>query len=497
MARRSAAAVAGNVGSAEVELEARVEVAAGMAGDGVARVGYAPIVRVDAPRREVELCATSEAVDSYGTVFDYAASKEAFTRWLGNVREMHDRRAVGRRVAVRCDDEARRIFVRVRISAGARDTWEKIADGTLRGASIGASDVVWERQTRRIGGQERTLNVATRYELVELSLVDNPSNPDALGITIVRAATPDPALLDALDADGAMAEDAADYGYTPCAPTVAGGEGRDAGAVARVSAPPRVGDVGTSAQTGMSALPQTGMVARAEEEMVGRIEEERALGPFSANAEGQPDMGVPARAEERPTSALEKGARHAPLLMPDGNARERFHAAARSILLGCGCPLCAGAIAALGEDGEDGGERSQEMRDGGAAAVTGLREAALARALAAGLGASVAQMAQMDASVRALDGRVAGALDALTGTLGDLRMRVEQIEAQPMPGGPVARPVPVEKVAALSAGYAAAGGEVSAAEQFRALESLAGRLSDPQAQIAVAAELIRLRQAGR
>jgi hypothetical protein len=36
----------------------------------VTRVGYAPVVRVDPPRQELELCATSEAVDSYGTVFD-------------------------------------------------------------------------------------------------------------------------------------------------------------------------------------------------------------------------------------------------------------------------------------------------------------------------------------------------------------------------------------------------------------------------------------------
>src|SRR6476661_4301753 len=54
---------------------------------GTARIGFAPIVRVDAPRREIELCATSETVDSHGTIFDYDASKDAFTRWIGNVRE--------------------------------------------------------------------------------------------------------------------------------------------------------------------------------------------------------------------------------------------------------------------------------------------------------------------------------------------------------------------------------------------------------------------------
>ena len=124
----------------------------------VVRVGFAPIVRVDAPRREIELCATSEAVDSFGTIFDYTARKDAFTRWLGNVREMHERRAVGRRVGVRCDDAERKIFVRVRVSRGAQDTWEKVLDGTLRGASIGASNVTWRRHTRSVAGQEQALD---------------------------------------------------------------------------------------------------------------------------------------------------------------------------------------------------------------------------------------------------------------------------------------------------------------------------------------------------
>ena len=128
----------------------------------VTRVGFASVSRVVAARREVELCATSEALDSFGTIFDYAASKDAFTRWMGNVREMHERVAVGRRVGVRCEDESRRIFVTIRISRGAEATWEKVLDGTLRGASIGATNVRWERQQRMIGDAEREVEVATR-----------------------------------------------------------------------------------------------------------------------------------------------------------------------------------------------------------------------------------------------------------------------------------------------------------------------------------------------
>jgi site-specific DNA-cytosine methylase len=97
------------------------------------------------------------------------------------------------------DDAARRIYTRIRISKGAQDTWEKVKDGTLAGASIGASDVVWQNQ--RIAGED--VPVATRYDLVELSLVDLPSNPDALGVTFVRDGVPDGALLDDLESQEA------------------------------------------------------------------------------------------------------------------------------------------------------------------------------------------------------------------------------------------------------------------------------------------------------
>ena len=402
---------------------------------GVARVGYAPIVRVDATRREIELCATSEAVDSYGTIFDYEASKDAFSRWIGNVREMHERRAVGQRVAMRCDDDARQVRVTLRVSLGAQDTWEKVLDGTLRGASIGASNVVWQQQTRDVGGRPRALTVATKYDLVELSLVDNPSNPDALGIAIVRDASPDVTLLDPLGADS---------GETDLTPQ-----------------PP---------------LPQE------------RERNERARGPFSANTEGYPDTGVPDREEGRPTSALG--------VTPEGNARSRLHSAARSVLAACECPRCAGALAALGrpEDELEGDSQGATRQASDTERTSAQRDAALARALSGGLNASATRLDRMDETVRGLKTLVQAGISQMASTVGDLRIRIEDLEAQPLPGGPVARPT--EKAHALERVGARQAGGVSTGEQYRALESLAGRLADPQAQIAVAAELIRLRQQG-
>lgn len=371
----------------------------------VARVGYAPITRVDTERREIELCATSEALDAHGTIFDYAASKDAFTRWLGNVREMHARRAVGRRVAVRCDDAARRIIVRLRISRGAQDTWEKVLDGTLRGASIGANDVVWRRERRAVAGRSRWVQVATRYDLAELSLVDNPSNPDALGVTFVRGAEPDTALLDPL---------------------------------------------------------------------------------FDASPDASPDM------DETPAEA-EPDAQPAPETAASAHERQPLHAATRTLLAGCACPRCAVALAALAEDDPSaaGGRESGDHEP-------------LTRALLAAMRATTAQLAAFDATLgaavailRADDVRRAtpapetptAEASAATRIVDELRARVARLEAQPVPGGPAARAV--EKTL-LGAPAAAAPVEM----EYRALEALAGRLRDPQAQLAVAAEMIRLQQGG-
>ena len=373
-------------GLAEAEAAQTTEAGSGARMDRLDRIGFAPIVRVDASRREIELCATSEAVDSHGTIFDYDASREAFTRWIGNVREMHGRTAVGSRVAVRCDDATRRIYVRIRVSRGARDTWEKVLDGTLRGASIGASGVVWRRQRRRVAGQQRMVNVATRYDLVELSLVDNPSNPDALGISFVRDATPDTALLDPLD--------------EPDEPI--------------------------------------------------------------------PAADVPAAAEQTARDGQDERAPY-----------NRLHGAARAVLTNCGCSTCAAAQALLA-DVADTGVEAERVASGD--------DQPLARALSAGLSDNSRRLVALDAGVRALAATLELALRQMTGEVGALAQRMVAIESQPIAGGPVARPV--EKPSPFAPLRQM--GAPEAAERYRALASLAGDVTDPQAQVAIAAELIRL-----
>jgi hypothetical protein len=406
------------------------------------RVGYAPIVRVDAARREIELCATSEALDAHGTIFDYDASKDAFTRWIGNVREMHERRAVGRRVEVRCDDETRRIYVRVRISRGAQDTWEKVLDGTLRGASIGASDVVWRRERRSVGGRARAVNVATRYDLAELSLVDNPSNPDALGVTIVRDAEPDLTLLDSMDSGDAP---------SPLAPQTT-----DA-AVAMVEDIAALKDQATDGATAERASDQAREAALAGQDS------------------SQPDAAQ--------------------------SAQQTLHSAARALLAGCGCALCELALAAIDPEGLTPYPLSSAEARGNTAEARGSEAGVHARLVTAALRVSARELARIDRALRTLEasGRVerversapATATATATAEVAALRARVERLEAQPLPGGPAARAVEKTLAAAPLDSYGMAS---PGAEALTALESLAGRLRDPQAQMAVAAEMIRLQQ---
>jgi hypothetical protein len=81
---------------------------------------------------------------------------------------------------------------------------------------------------------------------------------------------------------------------------------------------------------------------------------------------------------------------------------------------------------------------------------------------------------------------------ALASTLSDLSARLARIEQTPQSGGPVLRAA--DRGSAFGAGGYAAAGKPTDSDRYAALESLAGRITDPQAQTAVAAEMIRMQQ---
>jgi phage head maturation protease len=151
-----------------------------------------PIVKVDRESRTISGFATLDNIDKQGDVVSTQASLEAFQEFRGNLREMHQAKAVGRVLAFSVEemydpvDEKMYsgIFVTAYISKGAADTWEKVLDGTLSGFSIGGeiheADNVFDKSA------DKTIRVITKYSLIELSVVDNPANQLANILSIVK-----------------------------------------------------------------------------------------------------------------------------------------------------------------------------------------------------------------------------------------------------------------------------------------------------------------------
>src|SRR3954453_7057264 len=85
-----------------------------------------PIAKVDKATRTVKGIASQECVDAHGQIVDYAALKACLPAYKNNIREMHQPKAVGKAIAIECDDESKAIWVESYVSKGAEDTWTKI-----------------------------------------------------------------------------------------------------------------------------------------------------------------------------------------------------------------------------------------------------------------------------------------------------------------------------------------------------------------------------------
>jgi hypothetical protein len=156
-----------------------------------------PIAKIDRQNRLVSGFATLDNLDTGDDVVTAEASVEAFSNWRGNIREMHQPIAAGRLMNFVSDSfydpNANNgaggfyngIFSTVYVSEGAEDTWKKVLDGTLSGFSIGGNIV--ESHTEYVPDLGKTVRFITKYDLVELSLVDNPANQLANIFSIVKS----------------------------------------------------------------------------------------------------------------------------------------------------------------------------------------------------------------------------------------------------------------------------------------------------------------------
>ncbi len=141
-----------------------------------------PFSKVDQERRIVSGFATLDNVDKQSDIVTTEASLKAFAKFRGNIREMHQPVSVGKMVSFKedkyFDSETKKFYTGVYVSAyvskGAQDTWEKVLDGTLSGFSIGGRMNKYEDAYDE--KMDKTIRIIKEYDLIELSLVDNPAN---------------------------------------------------------------------------------------------------------------------------------------------------------------------------------------------------------------------------------------------------------------------------------------------------------------------------------
>ena len=151
-----------------------------------------PFAKVDKERRIVSGFATLDNLDRQNDIVTTDASLKAFSKFRGNIREMHQPSAVGKMVAFKedkyFDPDTKKfysgVFVSAYVSKGAQNAWEKVLDGTYTGFSIGGRMNKWDDGYDE--KMDKPIRIIKDYDLVELSLVDNPANQFASIISIEK-----------------------------------------------------------------------------------------------------------------------------------------------------------------------------------------------------------------------------------------------------------------------------------------------------------------------
>ena len=151
-----------------------------------------PFSKVDKERRIVSGFASLDNLDKQDDIVTAEASMEAFAKFRGNIREMHQPLAVGKMVDFKAekyfDPESKKfyngVFVSAYVSKGAQDTWEKVLDGTLAGFSIGGRMNKWDDGFDE--KSDKVIRIIKQYDLVELSLVDSPANQFANIVSVEK-----------------------------------------------------------------------------------------------------------------------------------------------------------------------------------------------------------------------------------------------------------------------------------------------------------------------
>lgn len=151
-----------------------------------------PFTKVDKANRTVSGFASVDNLDRHDDIIPADTAMKAFNDFRGNLREMHQPIAVGKVLSFEqapvydavTEQNYNGVYVTAYISKGASDTWEKIIDGTLTGFSIGGG--IKDSESKFDVASKKMTRVIKDMDLFELSVVDNPANPLANFVSVVK-----------------------------------------------------------------------------------------------------------------------------------------------------------------------------------------------------------------------------------------------------------------------------------------------------------------------
>jgi len=137
---------------------------------------FLPLAKVDKENRTVSGYASTECVDCDGEIVSRDAIKAALPGYMvwKNIREMHQPSAVGKATEANMDGKG--LYLTAKIVDDA--AWKKVEEDIYKGFSIGG------RKLAKDG------NTITKLDLIEVSLVDRPANPEC-AITVQKNAKVD------------------------------------------------------------------------------------------------------------------------------------------------------------------------------------------------------------------------------------------------------------------------------------------------------------------
>lgn len=154
---------------------------------------FMPICKVDKNLRTVSGYASTEHLDLDGERVSREAIKAALPGYweYRNIREMHQPSAVGVAKEANIDDKG--LFLSAKIVDDS--AWKKVEEGVYNGFSIGGRKLA------------KTGNMITKIDLIEVSVVDRPANPECK-FTVQKSAKVDGAEAFLLPAPVEDADDA-------------------------------------------------------------------------------------------------------------------------------------------------------------------------------------------------------------------------------------------------------------------------------------------------